>query len=64
MSLKSELSSAVLSEVELAEDVKGGLGHGGHGTGSSDGLGRPVTHGQHTHTQVNSIQTHLHTLEQ
>ena len=59
VSLKSELSSTVLSEVELAENVEGGLSDRRHHTGSSDGLGRPVAHGQHPDTQVNPIQTHL-----
>ena len=60
MCLQRELSAAVLGQVEPAELLEGLLCHARHNAGSSGGLGGPVAHGQHPHTQINTIQLDLH----
>ena len=49
----------MLAKVEASEHVKGSLSDGRDHTGRDVGLGRPVAGGQHTHTQVHTLQTHL-----
>ena len=57
--LQRELSSAVLSEVEAAKHLEGSLGDGRHNAGGGDVLRRPVSHGEHPHRQVHTLQAHL-----
>ena len=57
--LQSELSSTVLSKVELSKDLKGSLCDQWHYTWSGGGLGGPVTHRQHSQAQIHSFQVGL-----
>lgn len=59
--LQGELPATVLGQVELPEDLEGPLSHQGHYAWGGGGLCGPVSHGQHTHTQVNTFQVRLQT---